>query len=377
MPLQGTSGNHLRDLRAQGQSIWLDYIRRALIASGGLKRLIDEDEVAGVTSNPSIFEKAIDDSSDYDEALSSLLRRDAHFTPQDIYDKLAIEDVRTAADVLRPTYEESGGTDGFVSIEPPPQLTRDTAGTLAEARRLWNEVNRPNLMIKVVATREGVSAVQQLIGEGMNVNITLMFSQRHYEAVAQAYLAGLKHAREPGRIASVASFFVSRIDTAVDRALEANGSPEALSLRGKIAIANAKIAYRRFREIFDGDTFRHLRNRGAHPQRVLWASTGTKNPEYRDVVYIEELIGPETVNTMPPDTLDAFRQHGNVRGATVLEGVSEAEKQLRSLATFGIDLDQIAEKLQLDGVSAFASAYDRVIAALDKKRKRIAVAAPN
>ncbi|HZQ54135.1 MAG TPA: transaldolase [Bryobacteraceae bacterium] len=376
MPVQGTSGNHLRDLRAQGQSIWLDYIRRALIAGGGLKRLIDDYGVAGVTSNPSIFEKAIDDSTDYDEALNSLLRCDAQFAPQDAYDKLAIEDVRMAADVLRPTYEASGGSDGFVSIEPPPQLTRDTARTVAEAWRLWKEVNRPNLMIKVVATKEGVSAVQQLISEGINVIITLMFSQRHYEAVAQAYLRGLEHARDPARIASVASFFVSRIDTAVDRALEANGSPEALSLRGKIAIANAKIAYRRFREIFDGDAFRHLRNRGARVQRVLWASTGTKNPEYRDVLYIEELIGPETVNTMPPDTLDAFRQHGNVRGATVLEGVSEAEKQLRSLATFGIDLDEIAEKLQRDGVAAFANAYDRVTAALDKKSKAIAIAVP-
>lgn len=374
MPLPEASGNHLRDLREEGQSIWLDYIRRDLITGGDLKRLIDEDGLAGVTSNPSIFEKAIDGSPDYDEPLSRLLRHDAQFTPQEIYDKLAIEDVRMAADVLRPTYEESGGTDGFVSIEPPPQLTSDAAGTVAEARRIWKEVNRPNLMIKVVATGEGISAVQQLISEGINVNITLMFSQRHYETVAQAYLRGLEHSHEPARIASVTSFFVSRIDTAVDRALEANGSAEALALRGKIAIANAKIAYRRFREIFDGDTFRHLRNRGAHPQRVLWASTGTKNPAYRDVLYIEELIGPETVNTMPPATLDAFREHGNVRGATVLEGVSEAEKQLHNLASFGIDLNETAEKLQRDGIAAFASAYDRVIAALEKKSKTLAIA---
>ena len=236
-----------------------------------------------------------------------MLDRHSDVEPRAIYDTLAIEDVRAAANLLRPIYDETGGADGFVSLEPPPQLTRDTAGTVTEARRLWRAVNVPNLMIKVVASREGIPAIEQLIGEGINVNITLMFSQRHYEEVAQAYLRGLARCRQPAKIASVASFFVSRIDTVVDRALEENGSAEALELRGKIAIANAKVAYRRFREIFHGQAFASLRERGAHVQRVLWASTGVKNPKYRDVLYVEELIGPDTVNTIPPHTLESFR----------------------------------------------------------------------
>ena len=357
----------LADMRKQGQSIWLDYIRRDLITGDGLKRFIREDGVTGVTSNPSIFEKAIDGSADYDEGLRQVLDRHVDIEPRAIYDTLAIEDVRAAANLLRPIYEESGAGDGFISLEPPPQLTRDTAGIVTEARRLWHAVNVPNLMIKVVAGQEGIPAIEQLIGEGINVNITLMFSQRHYEAVAQAYLRGLARCPQPDSIASVASFFVSRIDTVVDRALEANGSAEALALRGKIAIANAKVAYRRFGEIFHGEAFAAFRQRGAHVQRVLWASTGVKNSEYRDVLYLEELIGPETVNTVPPDTLEAFRQHGHVRGATVLENVAEADRQLRSLQALGIDLDEIAEQLQLDGIAAFAAAYDTVLAALDKK----------
>ena len=367
----------LADLRKQGQSIWLDYIRRSLITGDGLKRLILEDGLTGVTSNPSIFEKAIDGSADYDEGLHQLLERDVHMEPRVIYDTLAIEDVRVAANLLRPTYEQSGGIDGFVSLEPPPQFTRDTASIVTEARRLWHAVNVPNLMIKVVAGREGIRAIEQLIGEGINVNITLMFSQRHYEEVAQAYLRGLASCRQPDKIASVASFFVSRIDTVVDRALEANGSAEALALRGKIAIANAKVAYRRFGEIFHGEAFAALRQRGAHPQRVLWASTGVKNPKYRDVLYVEELIGPETVNTIPPETLEAFRQHGYVRGATVLENVGEADEQLRSLRALSIDLDEITEKLQLDGIAAFADAYDKVLAALDKKSHAIVAGKPD
>lgn len=367
MASENTNSNRLRQLRRQRQSIWLDYIRRSLITSGDLKRLIDEDGLTGVTSNPSIFEKAIGASTDYDEALGQVSA--GHVSPdaRALYDQLVIEDVRMAADVLRPTHEETAGTDGFVSIEPPPQITTDTAATVAEGRRLWAAVNRPNLMIKVVATPAGISAVEQLIGEGINVNITLMFSQQHYEAVAQAYLRGAARAPEPSRIASVASFFVSRIDTSVDCALAANRSSEAMTLRGKIAIANAKLAYRRFSELFHENAFRHLEQRGIHPQRVLWASTGTKNPEYRDVLYVEELIGPETVNTLPPKTLEAFRQHGNVRGATVLEGVEEAEDQLRRLAELGINLDEIAERLQIEGIAAFATAYDHAVAALEKK----------
>jgi transaldolase/transaldolase/glucose-6-phosphate isomerase len=361
----------LAELRQQGQSIWLDYIRRNLISGGGLKRLVRADGITGITSNPAIFEKAINGTTDYDDGLREVLRRHSLAESRVLYDALTIADVRMAADLLRPTYEGSNGADGFVSLEPPPQLTLDTENTIKEAQRLWQAVSRPNLMIKVVATSEGIPAIEQLVRDGVNVNITLMFSQRHYEAVAQAYLRGIERSREPSKIASVASFFVSRIDTAVDRALEADASTEALALRGKIAIANAKVAYKRFCEIFYGDAFRTRQRRGAHVQRVLWASTSTKNPAYRDVRYVEELIGPDTVNTITLETLDAFERHGRVRGATVLEDFEEAEEQLRRLAALGIDLDVIAEQLQEEGIAAFATAYDNVLAALDRKRQAI------
>jgi transaldolase len=360
--------NPLLDLRKRGQSIWLDYIRRDLIRDGELKELIENDGLRGVTSNPSIFEKAIDDSEQYDEALHVLFARNPTIEARAVYDALSIEDVRNAADILKPAYQESGGMDGFVSIEPPPQLTRDTKATIEEGRRLWRTVNRPNLMIKVVATKEGVQAVEELIAAGINVNITLMFSLRHYEAVARAYIRGLQRCKEPEKIASVASFFVSRVDTQVDPALEALSSPDALALRGKIAVANTKKVYQRFKETFYGDDFSALRRRGSRVQRPLWASTSTKNPHYRDVLYVEELIGPDTVNTLPLATMKAFRDHGRVRGDTVQENLSIAEDQLRDLANLGIDLDAIGEKLQVDGIASFASAYDRVLAALEKKR---------
>lgn len=363
--------NPLLDLRARGQSIWLDYIRRDLIQGGELKRLIDNDGLRGVTSNPTIFEKAIDDGTQYDGALRELFAQNPGIAARAVYDALSIEDVRSAAEVLLPAYKESGGSDGFVSIEPPPQLTRDTQATVQEARRLWRAVNQPNLMIKVVATKEGVQAVEALIAEGINVNITLMFSLSHYEAVAGAYIRGLQRLKEPAKVASVASFFVSRVDTEVDRALEALGSAEALALRGKIAIANSKKVYQRFREIFDGDNFSALRQRGARVQKPLWASTSAKNPNYRDVLYVEELIGPDTVNTLPLPTLSAFREHGRVPGDTIREDVSAAADQLQTLSNLGIDLNAIAEKLQADGIDSFASAYDRVLAALEKKRGKM------
>lgn len=363
--------NSLIELRNQGQSIWLDYISRHLIASGSLRSMIEKDGLHGVTSNPSIFEKAIDTGTDYDARLGELLASNSRIRATAIYDELVIEDVRGAADALRTQYDESDGADGFVSLEPPPQTTRDTAAIVAEARRLWHAVSRPNLMIKVVATAEGVRAVDTLISEGINVNITLMFSMRHYEAVAGAYIRGLEHCRRPETVASVASFFVSRVDAQVDKALEANGASEALALRGTIAIANARLVYRRFREIFHGEAFAALGNRGARVQRPLWASTGTKNPEYRDVLYVEELIGPETVNTLPLPTLEAFRQHGRVRGATVMEGWAEAEQDLAKLASLGIDLEAITERLQVDGVELFAAAYNKVVAALERKREAL------
>ncbi len=361
--------NPLLELRNQGQSIWLDYISRGLIASGGLRSLIENDGLRGVTSNPSIFEKAIDAGTDYDTRFQELVARNPQLGAKDIYDELVIEDVRSAADALRLRYEEEGGADGFVSLEPPPQTTRDTAAILAEARRLWRAVGRPNLMIKVVATPEGIKAVDTLISEGINVNITLMFSMRHYEAVAGAYIRGLERCRQPEKVASVASFFVSRVDTQVDKALEAKGTSEALALRGKIAVANAKLVYRRFREIFHGNAFSAIRKRGARAQRPLWASTSTKNPNYPDVLYVEELIGPETVNSLPLATLEAFRDHGRVRGATVLEDWTNAEQELGALADLGIDLNAITERLQVDGVELFAEAYRKVIAALEKKRE--------
>lgn len=360
--------NPLLELQTQGQSIWLDYIRRDLVRDGELKRLIENDGLRGVTSNPTIFEKAIDGGNLYDSALRDMFARDPRIEARAVYDALSMEDVRSAADVLLPAYRESGGSDGFVSIEPPPQLTRDAQASVQEAHRIWRAVNRPNLMIKIVATSEGVQAVEALIAEGINVNITLMFSLRHYEAVAAAYIHGLQRCAEPQKVASVASFFVSRVDTRVDKALESLGSPQALALRGKIAVANAKMVYQRFREIFYGGDFSALAQRGARVQRPLWASTSTKNPNYRDVFYVEELIGRDTVNTLPLPTLSAFREHGRVRGETVRENLSAAKEQLQTLSSLGIDLNVIAEKLQEEGVESFASAYDRVLAAVDTKR---------
>jgi len=362
--------NSLLALNKQGQFVWLDYIRRSILANGEFRRLIEDDGLGGVTSNPTIFEKAIDGSNDYDNALSSLLAKAPGTDVRALYDSVVIEDVRMAADLLRPVYESSGGANGFVSLEPPPQSTKDTASTIAEARRLWRAVNRPNLMIKVVATPEGVRAVETLIAQGINVNITLMFSLDHYEAVANAYIRGLKQCREPAQVASVASFFVSRVDTAVDRALESIGTTNALSLRGTIAIANSKMVYRRFTEIFHGAQFTALKQGGARVQRPLWASTGVKNPSYRDVLYVEELIGPDTVNTMPPTTLDAFRDHGRVK-CTVTESVDEAQAALVRLAELGIDLQAIAETLQKDGMAAFASAYEHVLTGLERKKHAI------
>lgn len=366
--------NPLLKLQNHKQSVWLDYIRRDLIVGGALRALVEQDGLRGVTSNPTIFEKAIEGDTDYDHGISELLSRNANAPTGELYDALAIEDVRHAADILRSSYEEVDGSDGFVSIEPPPQLTRDTTSTVREARRLWHAVDRPNLMIKVVGTAAGIAAFETLIAEGINVNVTLMFSLAHYEAVAAAYIRGLGRCRRPEHVASVASFFVSRVDTQVDRALQTIGSGEALALEGRMAIANAKLAYQRFREIFYGEPFSAQRKRGARVQRPLWASTSTKNPRYSDVLYVEELIGPETVNTMPLATLNAFRDHGQVRGDTITSDLADAHRSLESLARLGVDLNAIAEKLQVDGISAFAADYDRVLAAIDKKRHSLVMA---
>jgi transaldolase len=350
--------NPLKQLGAQGQSIWLDYIRRNLIRSGELKRMVDEDGIRGVTSNPTIFEKAIAGSTDYDDALRTMLARDGKAEVEKLYEPLAIEDIQMAADVLRSVYDASDGDDGYVSLEVSPHLAHDIQGTITEARRLRAAVDRPNLMIKVPATPAGSPAIEQVIADGLNINVTLMFSMSPYEAVARA-TQRIGTVRRSAKVASVASFFVSRVDTAVDKELDKIATPEAGALCGKIAIANSKAVYRRFREIFHGEGFAKLLSRGARVQRPLWASTGTKNPAYSDVLYVENLIGPETVNTLPPDTVNAFRDHGKIPGPVVQQGLAEADAALAALA-LGIDLGAITAKLQQDGVAAFAASFDQL-----------------
>ena len=359
--------NPLKQLANRGQSIWLDYIRRSLMDSGELARLIDEDSLTGVTSNPAIFQKAIAGSEEYDAQIDQVIRDEPHISTKSLFEHLAIVDIQQAADVLRPVYDATDRADGYVSLEVSPQLADDTDGTLAEARRLWNAVDRPNLMIKVPATHAGIPAIETLIGEGINVNVTLMFSLDHYEAVANAYVKGLERLDDPSTVASVASFFVSRVDAKIDPMLDEIGTNQAEALKGRVAVANAKLAYRRYGEIFHGEPFAELREVGAMPQRVLWASTGTKNPQYRDTIYVEELVGPETVNTMPPATLSAFRDHGDVRGDTLGDNVEDAERQIQQLSDLGIDLDRITEDLQREGVEKFVEPFDELMAALEEK----------
>jgi transaldolase/glucose-6-phosphate isomerase len=322
----GKAVNPLKQLLKYGQSVWLDYIRRNLITSGELKRLIDEDGLRGMTSNPSIFEKAIAGSTDYTDFLNSLRDR-TDLDAKARYELLAIRDIQDAADLMRPVYDGAKRKDGFVSLEVSPYLAHDTQGTIAEARRLWKSVSRDNVMIKVPGTAEGLPAIKQLISEGMNINITLLFSQQVYEQVAEAYIAGLEQLAANGgdlsRVASVASFFISRIDTLVDSIVndklktEKDPAKQALlkSILGKVAIANGKLTYQRYLKIFSGPRWDALAKKGAQTQRVLWASTSTKNPHYRDVLYVEEMIGKDTVNTIPPATLDAFRDHGKLRNS--------------------------------------------------------------
>src|SRR5688500_3797988 len=367
--------NPLEQLLQRGQSVWLDSISRDLINSGELQRLVN-DKLRGVTSNPTIFEQAINQGHSYDDALRQLLRVNDKQTDRARFEAIAVEGIRMAADVLRPVYDETDGADGYVSLEVSPHLAHDTAGSITEARRLWQAVQRPNLMIKIPATSEGIPAIEQLISDGVNVNVTLMFSLQHYEAVARAYMAGLNRqsAAAPRGLNvwpfSVASFFVSRVDVLIDPLLEKIGTPEALGLRGKIAIANAKLAYQRFREIFYGEPFAALRAKGARVQRPLWGSTGTKNPAYSDVLYVEELIGPDTVNTVPPKTLAAFRDHGRAR-ETLLENITQAKTDIAQLENLGIDLGAVTEKLQNDGAAAFAASYDKLLAELKNKRRDI------
>ncbi|MFH1652416.1 MAG: transaldolase [Chloroflexota bacterium] len=358
--------NRLKAVQELGQSIWLDFIRRDLLTGGKLRQMVAEG-IRGMTSNPTIFQQAIAGSTEYDADITAILKAEPGIATQDLYERLAVEDIRMTADILRPVYAQSGKVDGMVSLEVSPRLADDAEGTLAEARRLWRLVDRPNLMIKVPATPAGIRAGAPLIAEGINVNFTLMFSLGHYDAVAHAYLGGLEKTPRPAEVTSVASFFVSRVDTYVDRALEKIGTPAALALRGRAAIANTRLAYRRFREIFDGAEFAALKKRGARVQRPLWGSTSTKNPAYSDVLYLENLIGPDTVNTVPPDALEAFLDHGKAR-PTLEEGGEETEKVLAELGKLGVDLDAITEQLQVDGVKAFADSFEKLLAALEEKR---------
>ena len=358
--------NPLRALADHGQSVWLDYIRRSLITSGELQRLIEEDGLRGVTSNPSIFEKAVAASSDYAEALEAPEAR--ALDAKALYEQLAVRDIQDAADALDRVYAETSKRDGYVSLEVSPFLAHDTPGTLAEARRLWRAVARDNLMIKIPATPEGVPAIRELVGEGVNVNVTLLFSLATYEQVADAYIAGVEtfaaNGGDPRRVASVASFFVSRIDTAIDALIDARlqerSEPRARAtlrgLAGKAGIANAKLAYERYREIFSRRRWHALAERDAQTQRLLWASTGVKNPDYRDVAYVEELIGPDTVDTMPPATLDAFRDHGRAR-SSLTEDLDSARDAMRRLDAEGISVQEVTDKLLAEGVRAFLGCF--------------------
>jgi transaldolase/glucose-6-phosphate isomerase len=374
----------LRALQVYGQAVWLDYIRRSLITSGELSRLIEEDGLKGVTSNPSIFEKAVAGSADYREMIESPAAQAIDSTT--LYETLAVRDVQDAADALRSTYQTTSRRDGYVSFEVSPRLAHDTQGTLNEARRLWRAVGRDNLMIKVPATGEGIAAIRELIAEGLNVNATLLFAVEAYEQVAEAYIAGLEtlvaRGGDASRVASVASFFVSRIDTAIDGLvalrLPAAATPrEQAQLRGlcgKVAVANAKLAYQRYQELFGGSRWEALASVGAQTQRLLWASTGTKSPAYADVVYVEELIGPDTVSTIPPSTLDAFRDHGRPR-ASLAEDPESARDTIDMVAQAGISLKQVTDGLLVDGVRLFSEAFEQLLKAIDRQRTRVARAA--
>jgi transaldolase/glucose-6-phosphate isomerase len=373
--------NPLRTLQEYGQSVWLDFVSRELLKSGGLARLVAEDGIRGVTSNPSIFEKAIGHGDDYDAQIAAA-EHAGDLDPGALFEQLAIRDIQDGADALSGVYEQTQHRDGYISIEVSPYLAMQTDATIEEARRLWRKIGRPNVMVKVPATKPGMPAVRALTGEGININITLLFSQKVYEEVAEAYIAGLEDfvakGGDPHNIASVASFFVSRIDTLVDEALdkriEAASDPaekqKLAALKGKVAIANAKLAYQLYQRLFGDERWQRLAQKGAQTQRLLWASTGTKNPSYSDVLYVEELIGPDTVNTIPPATMDAFRDHGTPR-ASLEEDVAGAQAVMDSLARAGISIDEITARLVEDGVRLFADAADHLYAAVQKKRRTV------
>ncbi|HYJ78140.1 MAG TPA: transaldolase [Longimicrobiaceae bacterium] len=374
-----TAPNPLHQLHALGQSVWLDYIRRGILDNGELEAMIGSYDLRGVTSNPSIFEQAIGESDDYDDAMEFLAADGAD--AMEAYEALAIEDIQRACDLFRPVHDAAEGHDGLVSLEVSPELAHDTEGTQADARRLWGAVDRPNVMIKVPGTAAGLPAIEQLLSEGINVNITLLFSLGGYERVMEAFLRGMERRAQAGaplgRVASVASFFVSRVDTAVDAELEriagegGERGERARALLGRAAIANAKLAYAAFQRVFSGERWERLAALGAHVQRPLWASTSTKNPHYRDVMYVEELIGPDTVDTIPLATILAFAGHG-VAERTVDRDLDRARAELAALRELGIDLDEVTERLQVEGVEKFAKSFRQMLKVVDEKLTRVA-----
>jgi len=372
--------NPLLQLKTLGQSVWYDTVDRAQLDNGLFKRMLDEDGVAGVTSNPTIFQKSISQGNAYDEQITQLVREKK--STSEIYEALAIRDIRTVADLLLPIYEKANRQDGFVSLEVSPDLAHDSEATLEEARRFWKLVDRPNLMIKIPATPEGIPVVRQTLTEGMNINITLIFSIEDYHKVADAYISALEERNAEGKdishIASVASFFVSRVDTLVDQLLEnkikaSNDSTEQQklkSLEGKAAIANARLVYQDFKNIFHSPRFETLKHSGAHVQRPLWASTSTKNPAYRDVLYAEELVGPDTVDTMPLETIENFRDHGKVR-LSVEDDIQQARDEFAELEKVGIHYDQVTQQLQDEGVQKFADSFHELFKGIESKKQTI------
>src|SRR5438477_240131 len=368
--------SNLHKLHDLGQSVWIDYLSRDMLHEGELARMMKEDAVTGVTSNPTIFQKAISQGSAYDEQMKELLEHETD--PKEIFLQLSAVDIAEGCDLMRPVHDETDGLDGFVSWEVDPTLAYDREGTFAEMMRLHAWIDRPNLYVKIPATKPGLGAIEDAVAHGKNINVTLIFSLQRYAEVVEAYIRGLERlvagGGSPEDVYSVASFFVSRVDTEADKRLEAVRTKDALALRGKLAVANAKLAYEHYQQAFSGPRWEFLKGKGANPQRCLWASTSTKSPEYRDVLYVEELIGPETVNTMPEETIRAFQDHGEIRGDTVAKGLKEAHALLDDIAKVGVDYDDVTETLELEGVQKFADSFSELLAGVTQKREALATA---
>jgi transaldolase len=367
------SKSRLHQLSELGQSVWIDFLSRQMLQSGKLERMMEEDAVVGVTSNPTIFQKAISEGDLYDEQIRALL--DELDDPKEIFWQLAEKDVGDACDLLRSVWDAGKGQDGYVSIEVDPNLAGDTEATIAEARRLHAQIDKPNLHVKIPATKAGLPAIEEMIASGKNINVTLIFSLQRYTEVAEAYIRGLERLVEsggdPSKVASVASFFVSRVDTEADKRLDETGGRD--ELKGKLAIANAELAYEKYKELFSGSRWEPLAAKGATKQRCLWASTSTKNPAYRDVMYVEELIGPETVNTMPEETIEAFQDHGEV-ALTLEQGIDEAKRLFEQLAEAGVDYDDVTRVLEEEGVQKFADSFAELLDGIKAKRGELAAA---